>query len=78
MKPPIAVRVAKAELLPASFVRGFRLRAATARFDRRVDSGLSGYMRASQRRNHSLPRWLMLTAVAGAIVALAFVSLFVR
>jgi hypothetical protein len=43
-------------------------------FDRRAGSGLSAHVRATQRRNHGLPRWLMITVAAGAIVALAFVN----
>jgi hypothetical protein len=78
MKPPIAVRVTEVESRAALFARSFGSRMATNRFDRDAGSGLSAYMRASQRRHHSLPRWLMLTVVAGAFVALAFVQLLVR
>jgi hypothetical protein len=78
MKPPIEVRFAEVESPSESFARRFNSRMAASRFDRNAGSGLSAYMRESQRRNHSLPRWLMLTVVAGAFVALAFVQLLAR
>jgi hypothetical protein len=62
----------------SSFFRAYSSRFAQSRFDRNAGSGLSAYMRASRNRNHSLPRWLMITVAAGAVVALAFVNFLAR
>jgi hypothetical protein len=63
---------------PSSFFRTYSSRLAQSRFDRNTGSGLTAYMRSSRNRNHSLPRWLMITVVAGAVVALAFVNFLAR
>jgi hypothetical protein len=62
----------------SSFFRAYSSRIAQSRFDRNAGSGLSAHMRASRNRNHSLPRWLMITVAAGAVVALAFVNFLAR
>jgi uncharacterized membrane protein len=78
MKLKATSPLAEVEPSTALFAHEMDSRIAGSRFDRGAGFGLSAHMRASRRRHHSLPRWLIITVAAGAIVAFAFVNFLAR